>query len=171
MNAAVAQAFAQDTAFPPIFGGDELAYLWAVFGYMTAVLLCLEWLWRIGWSLRERPAGPRDPVTLSRVIVAILLLSLLTAALPDLLYIMLWPEVSPATRYRLALLDRHADGLVGPILLLAWLASRLGSPMIEYQLVRYPLPINMWPTWEKVRRPLKIGSLVLAISACVTFLR
>lgn len=164
-------AYTGRSLFPPSFDGDGLSYMWAVFGLMTVVLLCSEWLWRTLWAFRELPRPIRHPLTVLRSILSLLLFAILLGAVPDLILIMMWPELSPAAREMISVIDRRLDGCIGPVILLAWLISRLGTPMVEYQLIRLPVPINLWPDWAALRRPVWIGFLVLLVSAAVTFLR
>lgn len=159
-------------AIPPSVAGAPWAYTAAVFALMSITVLCLEWLWRLTWSLTvEDRRGPTHPLTLGRVIIWLLLANVLLGCVGDLLLLMLWPEVSPVTRLTLSSLDRMLDSLCLPFFFMAWLIGLLGGPMIDWQLARLPIPVNVWPTLAQIRRPLFIGGLVLGISMTVTLLR
>lgn len=156
---------------PPGFGDEGLLYAGSVFGLMTIFLLTAEWLWRVCWAMVERRYPVRHPITISRVLLLFLLLSIFLRVVGDVTLTMLWPEISPGERIWLAHLDRLLDGLAAAPLFIAWLTGILGGAMMDWQLIRQPIPVNLWPTWRHLRRPTIIGAWVLAISLAVTFLR
>lgn len=157
--------------FPPSFEGNAVAYLWALFGLIIANLLALEWLWRTVWAFIEAPAPLKAPVTCTRIIILGMVLTVLVGGLPDLVLIMSWGDVTPATRMAIAWVDKVLDGLVFVPFSFAWLFARLGGPMIDWQLERQPLPLDLWPTWQQMKRPLKIGGAAFAIAFALAFLR
>jgi len=163
--------FAAQSAFPPSFDGQPLTYMWAVFGLLLLELLALEWLWRLAWAYRSSGRGWRHPLTINRTIKVLLVLAPVLGGMPDLLLLMLWPEISGATRETLAMIDRQLDGVIWVPFSLAWMLAQFGRGVIDYQLVRHPIPVNLWPTGSQLRHSLKIGLGVFAIAFAVTFLR
>lgn len=156
---------------PPAFVGHEPLYMLTVFSLLLVVLLALEWQWRLAWSFFERPAPLKSPTTVLRVVFVLLLTGLLVAKGPDLWLYMRWPVLNDAGRLGLEQLDARMDASAFIFLSLAWLLARLGDPMLQHQLEKQPLPIHLWPTWEQMKRPLKIGCGVFVIAFTLTYLR
>ncbi len=156
---------------PPAFVEYPLLYMGTVFSLLLAALLALEWLWRLAWAVFERPAPLKSPTTVVRLILALLLVGGLLRSGPDLWLLMRWPVLTPAERLGWEIFDSQLDSTVFIFFSVAWLAFRLGEPMISYQLEKQPLPVHLWPTWRQLLRPLKIGVGVFAIAFALTYLR
>lgn len=156
---------------PPSFYGHPLLYMGTLFSLFLVVLLALEWLWRLAWSVVERPAPFKSPTSVLRLIFALLLTGALVRTGPDLWLLMRWPSVTPEHRLALAEFDNRMDAGAFIFLSAAWLFARLGDSMLTYQLEKSPLPVHLWPTWRQMVRPLKIGAGVLVIAFALTFLR
>lgn len=163
--------YAVQSAFPPSFDGQPLTYMLAVFGLLLIELLALEWLWRLTWSFRGNGRTWRHPLTIQRGVTVLLLLPVVFGGVPDLLLLMLWAEIDGPMRETLAMIDRLLDGVLWLPFSLAWLLAQFGQGVIEYQLVRHPLPVNLWPTRDQLSYSLKIGLGVFTIAFAVTFLR
>lgn len=156
--------------YPPGLDGP-LIYLVTVWALMLGALLALEWLWRLAWSLFERPAPLRAPLTAVRVILLVLIAAGLIRTVPRLWLFMRWPILSPVERELVAVLSAQAEVAAVLLFSLAWLVAQLGEPMVKYQLEKQPLPLHLWPTWEQMKRPAKIGVGVFAIAFALTYLR
>lgn len=156
---------------PPSFEGHPLLYMATVFSLLLVVLLALEWLWRIIWSFFERPATLKSPTTVLRVVFLFLLLGTLVRSGPDLWLLMRWPAIPWHERLALAHFDNQLDAGAFIFLSVAWLVGRVGEPMLTYQLEKMPLPVHLWPTWQQLKRPAKIGVGVLVIAFALTYLR
>jgi hypothetical protein len=156
---------------PPSFMEHPVLYMLTVFSLLLIVLLALEWLWRIVWCFFERPAPFKSPLNVLRMILALLLAGAVVRSGPDLLLLMAWPDISPAARLDLVVFDNRMDATAFIFLSGAWLIARLGDPMLTYQLEKRPLPVHLWPTWQQMKRPLKIGAGVAVIAFALTFLQ
>jgi hypothetical protein len=159
------------TDAPPGFEGHPLLYLVTVFSLLTINLMALEWLWRLGWQMVERRFPYQHPSSVARVILMSLLVSIVLRAGPDILSLMLWGDMSPAERLTLLKMDGYLDTVSFVPFGVAWVTAFLGGPILMYQLERHPRPLHLWPTWRQVRRPMKIGLAVLAISVATTLFR
>jgi len=158
------------STYPPGLDSAEL-YLAAVFFMMLGCLLALEWIWRTIWAIIERSAPLRSPATATRIVIVFLLAAALVRTGPRLWLFMRWPALSPAERADLYAMAAQSEILGVVLFSLAWLLALLGEPMIRYQLEKQPLPLHLWPTWEQMKRPLKIGVGVFAIAFALTYLR
>jgi hypothetical protein len=163
--------FLKGPDLPPAFEGQPLLYLVTVFAQMSVALLILEWLWRTAWAMKERPSGWKTPVTVSRVILMALLLTIAARGFGDLVFNMRYSELTPHGREVVATLDNQLEGLALLPFIFAWFLDRLGGGMIVYQLERLPIPLHLWPTWSQMRRPVKIGAGVFVLALTLTFLR
>lgn len=169
-NIAVA-FFENGSPFPASFQGDRWAYAFSVFGLFATALLAMEWLWRILWAFREEGMPFKHPLTLSRVVIALLLIGMLIRITPDVLLVMLWPEISPHTRAAIAFYDRVFDGLAIVPVTMAWYVGIMGAGLIEWQLARLPIREDMWPTRDKVKRSIQIGAGCLIIALTLAFVQ
>lgn len=167
----IVEWFGRDQSLPPSFQGDTFSYAMSVTGLMIVFLLSAEWLWRVLWSMRESPRELRHPITISRTVLALLLASVLMRVTCDVVLTLAWPELSAEQRLSWAWTDRLMDGLSAGPTALAWLVAVLGGPMVDWQLMRRPVPINLWPSWRQVRRPALIAAWVVGIAFTVAYLR
>lgn len=158
-------------SLPPSFGEDKMIYFFSIFGLLTILLLMSEWLWRVTWAFFDKPHPLRHPVTVSRMIMALMLLGVLMGVGGDVFLVVAWPELSGESRLWLTRLDKVLDGASAAPFFLAWTWGIIGGAMVEWQLVRHPIPINLWPSWRDMQRPAAIGALVFFISASISFLR
>jgi hypothetical protein len=155
----------------PSFVGAPLLQMLTTFSALLVVLLALEWLWRTLWAMRESGSAIGSPSAAMRAMVGLLLVAALLRIGPDAILYASWPDLSPRWRYGIALWDKRLDAVAFAPFSLAWLVSYLGGPMVYYQLARLPLPLHLWPTWEQMKRPLKIGVGALALAFAFTYLR
>lgn len=156
---------------PPSFSDDRIIYFLSVFGLLTVLLLMSEWLWRVAWSFFDRPQPIKHPISVVRCITALLLLGILMGVTGDAALVIGWPELTPYQRLAVSQTDRVLDGLTAIPFFLAWLFALLGGAMVDWQLQRHPIPVNLWPGWRQLRRPLTIGALVVFIAFSFTWLR
>lgn len=163
--------FNRDQELPPSFMGNNFIYALSVTGLMIVFLLSAEWLWRTAWAFREKPKELKHPITISRCIMFCLLGGILMRVTGDVVLTTAWPELTPYQRLAVAQTDRLMDGLSAFPMAMAWMWGVLGGAMIDWQLARVPIPINLWPSWRTMARPLGIGFLVIFIAFSVTYLR
>lgn len=163
--------FDSATELPPSFVGHPLLYLTTTFSLLLGNLLALEWTWRLLWQMVEHQKPIKWPSTSARVALILLLVGGLIRSGPDMILLVAWADLSPSGRFQMALWDNWLDSVSFVPLSLAWLIFWLGGPMIIYQLERQPIPLHLWPTWDKLRRPVKIGVGVFVLCLAFTFLR
>lgn len=156
--------FAGDSAMPPSLGDDRVSYIFSIFGQFGVTMLALGWLWLLVTDLFEDPHRIKDPITVSRVIWILVLGGIVMRMAPDTALTMLWPEIQAPARASLAYWGRILDGLSYPIFFAAWLLERFSKNIINAQLIRQPIPVDLWPTWRRVRRPVLIIALITAVS-------
>jgi hypothetical protein len=147
-----------------------LAHAISIFGLFGACLLAAEWLWRISWAAIERPHPLCHPVSVIRMTFGLILIALILRVSPDVAITVMWTDLQPETRYWLGRVNRLLDGVSVIPMLGAWLLSLFSTTLVEYQLARAPLPVTLWPTWRRVRRPLWIGALLLFISLVIAYM-
>lgn len=167
--AAIAPTYFLDV--PPSLYGRPLLQTITLFSLMLVTLLSLEWSWRLIWSFFEAPSPAKHPVQSLRVMLLLLLIGMLVRIVPDLVLMMSWHDIPPASREALAVLDKRLDSFSFLPFSMAWLISYLGGPMIFYQLQRQPIPLHLIPTRQQMKRPIKIGIGALALSLALTYLR
>lgn len=163
--------FSGPSALPPSFQGDRFAYALSVFGLFGTSLLAIEWLSRTVVAMLDNPRPWREPVSITRMLLICLLTATLLRIVPDVLLVMLWPEIEPVTRALIARTDRVLDGLSIIPVTIAWALGLFAGATIEFQLMKQPFPADLWPTWRRVRRPLSMGVMILTIALSLAFLR
>ena len=147
--------------------GHPILYMITLFSLLLVTLLAMEWQWRLGWSILEDKLPAKHPGTAVRLILLFLLMSLLMRIIPDVIKLGLWQDLSPDGRMLLFEIDGAMDTFSFIPFSFAWLFAYLGGPMIVYQLRRFPLPLHLWPTLDKMKRPLKIGIGVMVIAILI----
>lgn len=155
---------------PPSIDGPWV-HAFSIFGLMGAALLASEWLWRTTWAAVERPSPVCHPITVSRIIWALCLLSFLVYMAPDVILTVLWSDIEPQDRYSLSRANRILDGVAIMPFAAAWTLGLFSSSVIEHQLERRPIPVDLWPTWKRLRRGFGIGLILLIMSVVIAFYR
>lgn len=156
---------------PPAFMGHPMQYAMAVFGMLMLCILAVEWLWRKGWEMRERPSKMKTPLFIVRIILILLSIVPIMGAGPDLIRIIFWPDIGPEAREILTQIDRSLDASVWIVYSAAWLIAYLFFPMVEAQLKKEPLELDLWPRWRALIRPLKIGIGIAVIAFGLAYFR
>lgn len=157
-------------ATPPSIDGPWV-HAFSIFGLMGAALLASEWLWRTSWAMIERPSPICHPITVARAVWALMLSSLLIYMMPDVLLTVMWTDLEPAHRFLLSRSNRILDGIAILPLFAAWTLGVFSSSVIDHQLERRPIPVDLWPTWKRLRRGFGIGLILLAMSVVIAFYR
>jgi hypothetical protein len=156
---------------PPSVMHAPLLYAFSVFGLLTGTATAAAWAWRTGLSMIHRPFPFQHPTTAWRLVRVGAALGIILFIGPDMANIMLWPEVTPATRYWMADLNRFFDGLAPLPLVVAFGLCGLSGPLVEFQLSREPIDWNMWPKPRQYGRALGLTALLLVITLGVTVFR
>lgn len=155
---------------PPGFEGQPILMMLTIFSLLMITLLSLEWMWRIAWGAHENPYPVQHPITVLRFILFCVAFQIVLRIGPDVIRFSMFKDLSPAWRHHLYTLDHILDVLSFFPLSLAWLVAFLTMDMLHYQLDKKPVPLHLWPTSRQLRRPLKIGAAVFAISAAIVYL-
>lgn len=155
---------------PPSFGDSEVLFAVSLFGMLAALVMSLEWMWRICWKLHEDRHDLKHPVTVSRLMTLFLLVGIAIRIHPDVLWMMAWNDLGPDERQLLAQYDRLSDGIAVIPMIMAWMTSVVGAAMVDWQLVRLPIPVDLWPTRAQFRRAFIAVGLMLVISLSIAFL-
>lgn len=154
---------------PPSFHGSRGNFAFALFSLLfTCAILCtaLYGSMHNAWVARKYSSW-RDPINMNRYIIWLMIIAILMGAAPDVIFLLMWGEVTEVTAWRLAEFDRFCDGLVMfPIVGAMFLWYR-AKPVINYQLIRVPLPIDLWPKWTQMAPQIRVAALVAFISAGV----
>ncbi len=164
----IPQAYFEAT--PPSIDGPWL-YAFSIFGLLGAALLTAEWLWRTVWAIFEKPSPMCHPISVARAIWALVLGAMMIYILPDVLLTIMWTDIAAEQRYQLSRANRLLDGVAIFPFFGAWLLGIVSASVIEFQLERRPIPVDLWPTWQRLRRPLAIGAIILTMSIVIAFRR
>lgn len=102
---------ATDPDIPLSFAGNRAAYGFALFSLFSTSSLAIRKLILIGAQLHAEDWRVDPDVGLYRMALASLLLVIVLGASPDVIFLLLWGEASPATMSVVMTLDRVCDAL------------------------------------------------------------
>lgn len=106
----------------------------------------------------------RDPINVNRYIIWLLLSTILVGGGPDVVVMLAYGEISPSHTALLLNLDRLMDGMTMFPVVAAILLWYRGKPVINYQLIRQPIPVDLWPKMRQMLPHIRIGVIVALIS-------
>lgn len=161
------EALQAGTSIPPSFDQNPWAYGFALFGLIVLTSLTAAGMVRVARCIDPHRDGYGSPITLDRLRKLALGMTLLTLALPDVIILLAWGEISDAAMMNLWVLDRFLDGMTILPFLVACGISIRGGERIDTALVMAPNRSDMWPTWRQTRDHISIIVLVAIIAAGV----
>lgn len=154
---------------PPSLADNPGLLAWNLF-VMTAAM-CLG-LMMAGKQARRLWAAraidhPTDPVSIYRIMIFLAGCAVASRGGAETVSLWSWSSGDAGTIERVAELKRWLDPLsVGCGFM--WMALHiLAEPMLEFQLRKAPLPVDMWSRWPELRRPILVlvVSLLMATAA------
>lgn len=161
------------TLAPPSLADNPALLAWNLF-VMTAAF-CLG-LMMAGKQARRIWAAravdhPTDPVSLYRIIIFLAGCAIASRGGAEALSLWSWSSRDIATIQQVSEMKRWLDPLsVGCGFL--WMGLHvLAEPMLEHQLRKAPLPVDMWSRWPQLRRPVYILIVSLLMAAAAVGLR
>lgn len=111
--------------------------------------------------------GLRYPVNLYKAFIMSMAALTVFRVAPDTAIQLLWKEASYNTMQVLQHVNQFFDTLaVVPFLFGIYVLIRSG-PLIEFQLLRQPIPTDLWPSWKMVKRPVVSMLLIVILSMLV----
>ena len=154
---------------PPSLAKNPGLLAWNLFVMTAAMCLGLMMAGKQAqriWAARSID-HPSDPVSIYRIIVFLAGCAIASRGGAEAVSLWSWSSGDPATIQRIMELKRWLDPLsVGCGFV--WMGLHmLAEPMIEHQLRKAPLPVDMWSRWPQLRRPagVLIVSLLMATAA------
>lgn len=159
----IGEAMRSATALaPPSLADNPGLLAWNLFVMTAAMCLGLMMAGKQGrriWAARSVD-HPTDPVSVYRIIVFLAGSAIASRGLAEAVSLWSWSSGDADTIERVAEMKRWLDPLsVGCGFL--WMALHmLAEPMIEHQLRKAPIPVDMWSRWPQLRR----AALVLVVS-------
>jgi len=154
---------------PPSLADNPGLLAWNLFVMTAAMCLGLMMAGKQArriWTCRAFD-HPTDPVSLYRIIVFLAGCAVATRGGAEAISLWSWSSGDAETIERVAELKRWLD----PVSVgfgFTWMALHiLAEPMLEFQLRKAPLPVDMWSRWPQLRRPIAIlvVSLLMATAA------
>jgi hypothetical protein len=170
----ISEAMSATTALAPPSLADNPALLaWNLF-VMTAAM-CLG-IMMAGKQARRIWAArcidhPTDPVSVYRFIIFLAGCAVASRGGAEAISLWSWSSGNAATVQQVAELKRWLDPLsVGCGFV--WMTLHiLAEPMIEHQLRKAPIPVDMYSRWPQLRRPMLILIISLLMAAAAVGLR
>lgn len=166
--------------FPPSFDGNPWTYGFALFSLTLVSAVSAAILVRYALEARQRReidvkihnalARPRLPriISVHRLIVSGLLLTILIGAFPDVLILLAWGEASDGTMEILFAIDRVGDGLVVfPFVAAAVLSTWIGQ-VLDHRIALDASAITMRMSVSQLRERARMVAIVFLIALGVT---
>lgn len=110
---------------------------------------------------------PTDPVSIYRIIIFLAGCAVASRGGAEAVSLWSWSSGDAVTVERVAEAKRWLDPLSVGCGFLWMTLHTLAEPMVEFQLRKAPLPVDMWSRWPQLRRPvlILIVSLLMATAA------
>lgn len=154
---------------PPSLADNPGLLAWNLFVMTAAMCLGLMMAGKQArrlWATRHID-HPSDPVSIYRIMIFLAGCAVASRGGAEAVSLWSWSSGDATTIERVAELKRWLDPLsVGCGFL--WMALHiLAEPMLEFQLRKAPLPVDMWSRWPQLRRPVAVlvVSLLMATAA------
>ncbi len=154
---------------PPSLADNPGLLAWNLFVMTAAMCLGLMMAGKQArrlWATR-RIDHPTDPVSIYRIMIFLAGCAVASRGGAEAVSLWSWSSGNAGTIERVAEMKRWLDPLsVGCGFM--WMALHiLAEPMLEFQLRKAPLPVDMWSRWPQLRRPIAIlvVSLLMATAA------
>jgi len=154
---------------PPSLADSPGLLAWNLFVMTAAMCLGLMMAGKQArriWAARHLD-HPTDPVSVYRIIMLLAGCAVASRGAAEAVSLWSWSSRDVAMIVRVAELKRWLDPLsVGCGF--GWMGLHiLAEPMLEFQLRKAPLPVDMWSRWPQLRRPVAVlvVSLLMATAA------
>ena len=158
---------------PPSLADNPGLLAWNLFVMTAASCLGLMMAGRQGrrlWAARNID-HPLDPVSVYRTIIFLAGCAIASRGGAEAVSLWSWSSGDAVTIERIAELKRWLDPL-SIACGFTWMALHmLAEPMIEHQLRKAPLPVDMWSRWPELRRPAAVLVVSLLMAAAAVGLR
>lgn len=158
------------THYPTIFVENWFLYSVAVFVDLLCTIVALVTMYDAvkSWFATRKGTMYNHPINLYKYIVICFSSTLFLRSSMDAAMLLAWGEVSAEAIRQLLDLDRIFDALATiPFLIFAYLVIR-GGPVIEFQLLRKPIPTDLHATWSMLKRPILSFLTILVLCVAVT---
>lgn len=153
---------------PPSFDGSAWGFGWALFSLTAMSTFSLAIMGQLLTEVRTYGLQIKQPAGIARAALFCLLLTIFMGSIGDVVFLYLWNEVSPRAIGFILEADRWLDALtILPFAGFGYLLTR-GRPVVLFQLLKQPIPTDLWPTWPMVRQQLGVMTLVMFIAMGVT---
>ena len=156
------------TAYPPSFMGDPFTFGWALFSLTAVSAFCIAMLGQMWREASIYGLQMNAPYGVARAALGCLLTTILMGAAGDVAFLYAWGEVSPNTLRTILATDRWLDTMLAvPFFGFSAFILR-GRQVITFQLIKEPIPTDLWPTWPMVRQAMGMLALIFCLAAGVT---
>lgn len=147
--------------FPPSFAGDRLAYFLALCGLMYIICLAANIIIENVATIRAARCVVSTPVCVSSLIEICWMTTIIVGFTPDTIVLLGWGETPLGPMVRI---DRILDFLCVIPFTMGCLLRIRGAAVVNFQLSRQPVPVDLWPTWGMVRHRLYMLGMVTLIA-------
>ena len=152
---------------PPGFDDQRLVFAFALAGLLTISVLATHVLLEDIRFLRSFKKRWKEPAKLSTTVEILLLLTIVMGFAPDAILLLAWGDPSAPSAASMSSLDRTLDFLCIIPFVSAWLLRARGQRVVQYQLMRFPIPSDLTPSWGLLRPKIVMLFVVFALSVGV----
>lgn len=147
---------------PLLFGAS-------LFASMFITLTAVAFLWEsVTNFIADKKSRWHDPLSAHRFTTWGVMFGVVLLEAPDAVALLLMGEVSPGVMWLLDAATHIGDALAVCAFMAyagVFVASR---PAVKHQLSREPIPTDLWPTLNQLRKPVQVAIVIAVISAAVT---
>lgn len=161
------------TLAPPSLADNPGLLAWNLFVMTAAMCLGIMMAGRQArriWAARSID-HPTDPVSVYRIIIFLAGCAVASRGAAEAVSLWSWSSGDAATIERVAEMKRWLDPLSVGCGFVWMTLHTLAEPMIEYQLRKAPIPVDMYSRWPQLRRPVYILIVSLLMAAAAVGLR
>ena len=160
------------TKFPAMFGGARGVYGLALFSQVLMSLLSIAAIIELVRLYRTYNEPFRSPAQMHRVALGLILFGMVMLSLPGAVFNLLWHDPSlgdhevavlrTVQQFRIA-----AQGLAWMPFLAGMTVLSLSRHAITFQLIRQPLPVDLWSNRSQMIQSARLGLACLVIAVLV----
>jgi hypothetical protein len=147
---------------------SSFPHAFALFALLTIASLSAQKMVILGQAMFSSSFGFNLPITVWRMKLFLLYAGFFCGAAPDALILMVYGQDLHVVPDWAHMLDRAMDGMTLLPFLCAVFISIRSVPIIEFQLTRQPIPMDLWPTWRSILPQIRATFFVLVITLGIT---
>jgi hypothetical protein len=151
-------------SFPPSFDEHRWVYALALAGLLAISSLATNVLIEDVRFLKSFASKWKEPAKLATMTETAFLLTIVMGFVPDTIILLGWGDPGAPSAATMTDIDRFFDFFCIVPFIVGWLLRARTKRVVQHQLLRYPIPTSLTPSWVLLRPKLFMLLLVVAVS-------